>query len=102
METLTDRRAEVFQQFYPDLVNVLPMNDVTFIAILFKRDLLSGNLKDLISAKNTRQEKSTYFLDNSIKINIDRNLEILFTAMDNSGYKNVKELAKRMRAACEC
>ena len=97
---LSSRHAEVFRQFYPKLVAMLPMDDPTFTAKLYNRELLPSNLKASVSARNTPQDKSTYFLDNAIKI--DQNLEVLFAVMDDSGYEGVKELAKWMRAACEC
>ena len=97
---LSSRHAEVLRRFYHKLVATLPMDDSIFIAKLHNRELLPGNLKASVSARHTSQDKSNHFLDNGIKI--DQNLEVLFAVMDDSGYEAVKELAKQMRAACEC
>ena len=97
---LTGRHAEVFRKFYPELVDMLPMDDPKFTAKLYNRDLLPSNLKDMVSAQVTPRNKSTFFLDKGIKI--DLNLEALVAVMVGSEYEGVKELAKQMRAACEC
>ena len=96
---LSSRHVEVFRQFYPKLVAMLPMDDPTFTAKLYNRELLPINLKASVSSQHTSKDKSAHFLDNAIKI--DQNLEVLFVVMDDSGYDGVKELAKQMRAACE-
>ena len=42
------------------------MTDAIFIAKLYASQFLPGNAKDLISARPTRADKATYFLDNCI------------------------------------
>ena len=51
----------VFQNFYTKLVDILPMDDVTFMADLYGSDLLPGDLKDSISARDTQKKRSAYF-----------------------------------------
>ena len=97
---LTGRHAQVFRQFNPELVDMLPMDDSTFTAKLYSRELLPSNLKNLVSAQVTTRDKSAFFLDKGIKT--DQNLEVLVAVMIGSENEGVKELAKQMRAACEC
>jgi len=91
---------EVFRQFYSKLVNILPMDDATFIAELYQHNLLPGNLKDLISAQLTQKNKVAYFLDNAIKPSVTSGVGISFsdllTVMENSEYDNVKTLSKQI------
>ena len=42
--------VDVFQENYPKLMRALPMNDEYFIAELYARKLLPGNLKATIKA----------------------------------------------------
>ena len=97
---LSSRHAEVLRQFYPELVATLPMDDSIFIATLYNRELLPSNLKASVSAQHTSKDKSAFFLDKGIKI--DKDLEALVAVMVGSEYEGVKELAKQMRATCEC
>ena len=92
----------VFQHFYSKLVDILPMNDTTFIAKLYGCGLLPGDLKNVISAQDTQKKKSAYFLDNAIKPSLTSNVGTSFTdllvVMENSEYQNVKSLAKQIKA----
>ena len=62
--------SEVFQQFFVKLIKILPMDDPLFTAELFTCDLLPGNLKQKIEAKETRVDKATCFLDDKISLTI--------------------------------
>ena len=104
VETRQTRHGKaLFQHFFSKLVNILPMNDATFIAELYKNGLLPGDLKDKISAQDTRNKKSEYFLDNaaaikpSVTSDVGTNFNDLLTVMENSEYKEVKSLAKQIK-----
>ena len=93
----------VFQSFYTKLVDILPMDDATFMADLYGSDLLPGDLKSSISARDTQKKKSAYFLDNAIKPSVTSDVGTSFsklvTVMEKSEYENVKVLAKQIREA---
>ena len=57
---------EVYLNFYPKLIRVLPMSDAIFIARLYSSQFLPGDAKDLVASRPTRADKATYFLDNYI------------------------------------
>ena len=97
---LTDEMANVYKQFYVKLVNTLPMDDVTFIASLYSRDLLPGDTKLVINSLSTQAEKAAYFLDHVIEplVGFSR-LNKLLEVMENSGYSGLKELATLMTTA---
>ena len=92
------KQALVFQQYYCKLVEILPMNDSTFIAELVPHDLLPGDLKHQLKAQNTPKDKATHFLDNVIKPSVTsgvgNSFDQLLVVMKNSDYKTVKELHK--------
>ena len=77
------------------------MNDTTFIAELYGRGLLPGDLKNLISVQDTQKKKSAYFLDNviepSVTSNVGTSFNDLLMVMENSEYQNVKSLAKQIK-----
>ncbi|XP_065917333.1 NACHT, LRR and PYD domains-containing protein 12-like isoform X3 [Dysidea avara] len=95
----------VFQHFYPRLVEILPMNDVTFLSKLYSVKLLPGNMKDQVQACPTQADKATYFLDHVIKPSVisgvGKSFDSLLAVMENSEYDGVKELAKMMRNRME-
>ena len=100
-EQLTRHGKSLFHHFFPKLVNILPMNDSTFMAELHKIGLLPGDLKDNIRAQDTRNKKSEYFLDNAIKpsvtSDVGTNFYDLLTVMEDSDFKEVKCLAKQIK-----
>ena len=57
---------EVYMDYYPMLIKVIPMDDVLFVAQLYAGQLLPGDAKDVIKSRPTRTEKAQYFLDNFI------------------------------------
>ena len=91
----------VFQHFYSKLVDVLPMDDVTFMAGLYGSGLLPGDLKSSISARDTQRKKSAYFLDNAIKPSVTSDVGTSFSkllkVMENSKYESVESLAKQIK-----
>ena len=62
----------VLQHYYPKLVEILAMNDATFIAELVPHGLLPGDLTDQLEAQNTSKYKATHFLDHVIKPSVTR------------------------------
>ena len=91
----------VFQHFYPQLVEILPMDDVTFLSKLFSASLLPGNVNDQVKSMSTRADKATHFLDHVIKgsvtTGVGENFSNLIQVMEDSEYDDVKELAKMIR-----
>jgi len=59
----------ILRQFTPQLLKILPIDDVTFMASLGVVDLLPGDLKDEIKAKPTLAQKVDHFLDKVVKDN---------------------------------
>ena len=95
------RDKTVFQDFYSKLLDILPMDDTTFIAELYRNGLLPGDQKNLISAQDTQKKKSAYFLDYAIKPSVTSDVGTSFSdllmVMENSEYENVKGLAKQIQ-----
>ena len=91
----------VFQYFYSKLVDILPMDDVTFMADLYGSGLLPGDLKSSISARDTQRKKSAYFLDNAIEPSVTSDVGTSFSkllkVMENSKYESVESLAKQIK-----
>ena len=90
--------AELFEYYYTALVYSLPIKDADFLNELFKNDLLPGDLKTKLESLTLRNERSSYFLDNMIKVGLavgdSRCFTTLLTVMKSSKYDNVKDLAK--------
>ena len=97
--------TELFQNYYSLLVQVLPMDDYSFIGTLFTNRLLPGDLRDNIHRSHTKLEKAMLLLDRVIdpSINIDNNyFNILLEVMKESDYGNLKELASKIDHVCLC
>ena len=82
---------EVYKRYYCEMVNGLPMSDVTFTAQLYSLNLLPGDTKDQLESKHTKAEKAAHFLDNVIKpalaVNDITPFQALLTAMEKyDGY----------------
>ena len=94
------RILEIFQQYYPNLVKLLPMNDDTFIAELYKNHLLPGNLKANMKSLSTSTQKATEFLDNVVKPSVEcddgTSLNALLITMKGCGDITVKRLAEKI------
>ena len=95
---------DVFQKFYVQLVQTLPMNDAIFIAQLFSCNLFPGNLMEEIRAKPTAADKTTHFLDYGIKPGLrngNRKLfEDLLLVMNESDNPVIIQLAKEINGKC--
>ena len=81
----TDHIEKIFQERYSELVNILPMNDDTFIAELFSKELLPGDLKQSVSAQYTKTKRAAYFLDYAISPSVGESFKILLEVMYTTG-----------------
>ena len=97
--------SEVFTEFYSKLVQTLPMNDVTFVAKLYSRRLLSREFKNQLncSSDKTSAVKATMFLDSviepSVTTGVGSSFDQLLNVMEDSEHQGVKELAKLIRTS---
>ena len=95
----------VYQQFYPMLLQVLPMDDAVFVGNLFSNNLLPGDTKRNILSKQTQAEKASYFLDNVVYpaflVNETSNNQLnkLLKLMTESDYDTVRLLAAKITAS---
>ena len=72
------------------------MNDETSIAELFSKELLPGNLKQSVSAQDTKTKRAAYFLDYTISPSIGESFKILLEVMQDSDYPHLKNLAEKI------
>ena len=94
---------QVYMDYYPKLMQVLPMNDALFIAQLYAGRFLPGDTKDVIQSRHTRAEKVQCFLDNCIKpAFLDDESNDIFLAllkmMENSDNVVLKSVAKEIES----
>ena len=64
---------DIFQEHYPKLIRALPMNDEYFIAEVYAKKLLPGNLKADIESLPTSAKRASKFLDKVIKPSVENN-----------------------------
>ena len=92
---------EVYRKCYKEMVMVLPMNDADFVARLYSRHLLPGDMKDQLESKSTKKDKAAHFLDNVILPAVDCNdvtvFQDLLAVMVNHG-GTVSNLAKQVKS----
>ena len=94
---------DVFQEFYAKLVEVLPMDDLCFIANLVVYRILSVDVKLQVQlfSLSTQAEKASYFLDHviwpSVNNGSDGMLYELLKVMKDSRYNQVRELSSLIR-----
>ena len=84
------------------LIDTMPMDDATFIAILDSQGLFPNNTKQAVLATKTKCGRASYFLDNVITPGIDHNdtyFKELLSVMENSEFKPLQDLAKRIKSA---
>lgn len=99
MEEAEMPTTDIFQQFYSQLVEKLPMNDPNFTAKLYSARLLSDYLKEYVESRSsvTRAEKATRFLDDMIKPSMTTFNVLLYIMMEDNEHDHVKKLAKVIR-----
>ena len=89
---------EVYNQFYSNLVEVLPMNDEQFLLNLLSCGLLPGDLLNQVETKETLAERAKCFLNNKINHDVSRgdfeSFHELLNKMEESGNDNAQALAK--------
>ena len=99
----------VLREFYSRLVEILPMDNVTFVAILFSSGLLSRELKNKLNlphSDRTSAEKAMLFLDSVIEPSVSVTgsgvgscFDMLLNVMENYEHQGVNELAKLIRTS---
>ena len=72
---------EIFNKVSIELHKILPLEDPIFLEILEQNDLLPRDTRDKIGAERTRRDKSSYFIQNVIKISLDIYFPLLLKAM---------------------
>jgi len=75
--------SDAFQQYYSELVEKLPMDDAIFVS--YVNGLFCGDQKDCMQEKGTRTKKAQYFLDEIMKVDLDKYFNTLLTAMTKYG-----------------
>ena len=97
---------EVFENYFPELIRKLPIDDAMFKGNLVKEGFFSSgtDVKGKVYAQSTPADRATYFLENVIQPNIadegdeDRELiDKLLKVMDKYGGV-VKKLATKIKA----
>ena len=89
--------TELFEQYHPILVYLLPVKDTDFIDKLLEHELLSEDVKSKLESLTVPYEGSSYLLDNVIKpglaVGNSRCFVSLLTVMKCSKHDHVKNLA---------
>ena len=85
----------IIRKYFTDLVGLLPMNDVMFMAKLYSADLLPGDMWNKVESKPTPAEKAAYFLLSGIQNDSD-NFDKLLTIMENCDDDRLKKLAEKI------
>ena len=92
---------EVFQEYYPQLMKALPMDDDYFIAELYAKKLLPNNIKAHIESLPNSAKRATRFLDDVIKPSVEKNectkLYTLLWLMKKNGDSTIKAVANKTR-----
>ena len=93
---------DVFQEHYPQLIRLLPMNDECFMAELYAKKLLPGNLKADIESLLTSTKRASKFLDEVIKPLVENNdctkFHTLLRLMKENDDVTIKQLADTIRS----
>lgn len=95
--------------YYPNFINVLPLDDITFVGDLVHAcDMFPGNTKDTVIAQTTRADKAAEFLKQCIEPgfsydgNSNQLLDKLLLVMEHSDFPATKHLAKTFKGMCVC
>jgi len=95
----------VFIKCYPKLIKSLPMNDEYFMAELYGRNLLPGDLKANIESLPTSAKKASKFLDEvikpSVEINDVRKFNMLLSSMKKINDVTIKKLADKIKTSLD-
>ena len=94
---------EVFQDYYPQLMRALPMDDDYFIAQLYAKNLLPNNIKADIESLPNSAKRATRFLDDVIKPYVEKNdctkFHTLLWLMRETDDSTIKALAENIRSS---
>ena len=94
----------VFQNFYPKLLKVLPINSI--LTDFYSHGLLPGDHKANIDALDTQKRKAEYFLDYVIKPGIEvgytGQFDNMLKVMETSDDPAVKFVAEEIRRYVSC
>ena len=92
---------EVFQEYYPQLMRALPMDDDYFIAELYAKQLLPNNIKADIESLPDSAKRATRFLDYVIKPYVEKNdctkFHTLLSLLKKNDNTTIKALANKIR-----
>ena len=92
---------DVLQQFYVELIEVLPLDSDQFFAIIKNAGLLPLDTGDNIRAEKTRSAKVSYLLSHVIEPGAKDYLPLLLKAMEDTKAPSVVNLAQEIRTALE-
>ena len=95
---------DIFDEFNPDLVGILPLKNPHFVAQLTRQHLFSGSLKEQVMGAASRADAASKFLFGAIErpLNIgnqdpfDRLLEVMETFNDLTLNKLAKDIKQKL------
>ena len=92
----------LFDHFYQELVDKLPMKNETFLAELQKSTLLHEDISKKLASYTTSGDRAAYFLNNVIKLELLKNnvkcFDELLNVMKDSKQENTTELSKIIKS----
>ena len=95
---MADGDIKTFDEFYPELVQCLPLKDVNFLDELTRQRLFSGNLKEEVMKASTQADAATIFLDEAIRrpLNVGNReaFDKLLLVMENPDFVLLNTVAK--------
>ena len=90
---------DVIKKFEVELVEQLPLDNLIFFAKAKGANLFPSDVADNITARNTRADKVSYFLQHVIEPGVEDYLPKLLNVMKGCEFTNVKKLADDIQAA---
>jgi len=95
---------DVYYEFNPKLVNMLPVKDPIFSSKLVQKGMFSGNVKANVKAQPTDADAADYFLDHVIQPPLDNGdigpFEKLLTVMEQFNSQQLKKLDQTKAREC--
>ena len=94
-----EKTKVIFHKFYAELIKALPISDLLpeFVA----NNLLSGGQKAVVESRNTRKEKTEYFLDEAINRGLDvgcvEPFDTMIAVMENCDDFITRSLARKIK-----
>ena len=86
--------SQAFEDYYHELISILPMNNPTFIKCLEHQAIFVGDQKALTLSKETTTYQASYFLHEVIRNDMDMNFEKLLNVMEEYGGSTAKLAAE--------